>query len=41
VSFNFPLSANWPKGFTVFFQAVATLPDTSVRRTHSIPVVLR
>jgi hypothetical protein len=41
VSFNFPLSASWPKGFTIFFQAVVTLPDTSIRRTHSIPVVLR
>jgi hypothetical protein len=41
VSYNFPLSASWPKGFTIFFQAVVTLPDMTVRRTHSIPVVLR
>jgi hypothetical protein len=41
VSFNFPLAASWPKGFTIFFQAVVTLPDTTIRYTHSIPVVLR
>jgi hypothetical protein len=41
VSLNFPTSASWPKGFLLVFQAVATLPDTSVRRTHSIPVVFR
>ena len=41
VSFNYPISANWTKGFTVVFQGIATLPDTTERRTHSIPVVLR
>ena len=41
VSLNFPTSAAWPKGFVLVFQAVATYPDASVRRSHSVPVVFR
>lgn len=41
ISLAFPTSAAWPKGFLLVFQAVVTLPDTSVRRSHSIPVVFR
>ncbi len=41
VGFNFAIPAAWPVGTTVFAQAVTTLPGGEVRRTHSIPLVVR
>lgn len=41
LGFNFVIPAGWPVGTTVFAQAVTTLPGGEVRRTHSIPLVVR
>ncbi len=41
VGFNFALPAGWPAGTTLFAQATLTYPGGEVRRTHSIPVVVR
>jgi hypothetical protein len=41
LGFNFQIGPNWPRGTTVFAQATVTLPGGEVRRTHSIPVVVR
>ncbi len=41
LGFNFPIGANWLRGTTVFAQADVTLPGGEVRRTHSIPIVVR
>ncbi|MBL8860581.1 MAG: hypothetical protein JNK02_01095 [Planctomycetes bacterium] len=39
--FNFALPAAWPAGTTFFAQATLTYPGGELRRTHSIPVVVR
>ncbi len=41
LGFNFPIGPNWQRGTTVFAQANVTLPGGEVRRTHSIPIVVR
>jgi hypothetical protein len=41
LGFNLPIGAHWPRGTTIFAQALVTLPGGEVRRTHSIPIVVR
>ena len=40
-SLNFPVPPSWPQGFSVVFQAVLTLPDSSVRYTNSLPAIVQ
>lgn len=41
VGMNYPVAPSWPKGFSVVFQGVVTLPDSSVRYTNSAPAVIQ
>lgn len=38
---NFRIPAHWPRGSVAFAQAVVTYPGGEVRRTHSVPLVVR